>query len=71
MKLFLICVLRANLLALIALMAGCGGAGSELDTPGSTSTGAGTGTSIAAATASTPLNISIKPVTNPPTVNGK
>jgi hypothetical protein len=69
MKLFLICVLRANLLALAALMTGCGGAGSELDTPAST--GPGPGLSVATAAAATPLNIAIKPVANPSTVNGK
>jgi hypothetical protein len=72
MNLYLFCVSRASLLALAALMAGCGGAGSELDTAGSTaSTGAGTDTSIAAATTSTPLNIAVKPVASPLTVNGK
>jgi hypothetical protein len=54
------------LLALVTLMAGCGGAGSELDAPGPASTGSGIGTSIAPATASTPLNIAIKPVAGSP-----
>jgi uncharacterized spore protein YtfJ len=72
MNLYLFCVLRASLLALAALMAGCGGAGAELDTSGSTaSTGGGAGTSIAAATTATPLNIAVKPVASPLTVNGK
>lgn len=53
-------------------MAGCGGAGSELDTSGSmASTGAGTDTSIAAATTATALNIAVKPVASPLTVTGK
>jgi hypothetical protein len=69
MKLFPICVLRAGLLAMVAALIGCGGAGSELDTP--VSTGPGTGISVATAAAATPLNIAIKPVANPSTVNGK
>ncbi len=68
MNLYRLCVLRASLLAAVTLMAGCGGAGSELDTPGSAaSTGSGTGTPIAPATASTPLNIAVKPVAGSPT----
>ena len=62
MNLYPLCVLQALLLALVTLMAGCGGAGSELDTPGSVSTGSSAGTPIAPATASTPLNIAVKPV---------
>ena len=53
-------------------MAGCGGAGAELDTSGSTaSTGGGADTSIAAATTATALNIAVKPVASPLTVTGK
>jgi hypothetical protein len=69
MKLFPICVLRAGLVAMVAALTGCGGAGSELDTPAST--GPGPGISVATATAATPLNIAVKPVANPSTVNGK
>ncbi len=70
MNLYRLCVLKASLLALVTLMAGCGGAGSELDTPGSTSsTASGNGTSIAPATASTPLNIAVKPVAGSPTAS--
>ena len=69
MKLFPICVLRAGLLAVVTALTGCGGAGSELDTPAST--GPGTGISVANAAAATPLNIAIKPVAKPSTVNGK
>lgn len=54
---------------MVAALTGCGGAGSELDTPASTSPGPGI--SVATAAAATPLNIAIKPVTNPSTVNGK
>jgi len=54
---------------MVAALTGCGGAGSELDTPAST--GPGPGISVATAAAATPLNIAIKPVTNPSTVNGK
>jgi len=54
---------------MVAALIGCGGAGSELDTPAST--GPGTGISVANAAAATPLDIGIKPVANPSTVNGK
>ena len=54
---------------MVAALTGCGGAGSELDTPAST--GTGTGISVANAAAATPLNIAVKPVANPSTVNGK
>jgi hypothetical protein len=64
MNLYPICVLRTGLVALITMLSACGGAGSELDTPGSTSAGAGTGVSIAPATVSTPLNIAVKPIAN-------
>jgi hypothetical protein len=62
MNLYLICVLRTGLVALITMLSACGGAGSELDAPDLTS--AGTGASIAPATVSTPLNIAVKPVAN-------
>jgi len=50
-------------------MAGCGGAGSELDTPGSASTGSGTSTFIAPATTATPLNIAAKPIAGSPSAS--
>ena len=52
---------------MVTALTGCGGASSELDIPAST----GTGISVANATAATPLNIAVKPVANPSTVNGK
>jgi hypothetical protein len=69
MKLFLICVLRAGVIAMVTALTGCGGASSELDIPAST--GTGPGISVATAAAATPLNIAVKPVANPSTVNGK
>ena len=56
---------------MVTALTGCGGAGSELDTPASTGPGPGPGISVATAAAATPLNIAIKPVANPSTVNGK
>ena len=54
---------------MVTALTGCGGASSELDIPASTGTGAGI--SVANAAAATPLNIAVKPVANPSTVNGK
>jgi hypothetical protein len=70
MKLFLNCVFKAGLIAMIAMLTGCGGAGSELDTPASTGSSGGTSVAAAAAAAAAaPLNIAVKPVANPSTVS--
>jgi hypothetical protein len=67
MKLFLICIFKAGPIAMVAMLTGCGGAGSELDTPAST--GSSGSTSVAAAAAAAPLNIAVKPVANSSTVS--